>query len=98
MSASSACFKINSMFKFFKALSPYDPRHNSTILFVPGNGKNRNSGIYSGTVSDFAGNDPLIYWKPLSFDSDGVRTQRDDVKILDCKVSYILTVMNSGFC
>uniref|UniRef100_A0A0N5AIK0 Sema domain-containing protein n=1 Tax=Syphacia muris TaxID=451379 RepID=A0A0N5AIK0_9BILA len=60
-----------------QALSPYDPRHNSTILFVPGNGKNRNS------VSDFAGNDPLIYWKPLSFDSDGVRTQRDDVKILD---------------
>uniref|UniRef100_A0A0N5B0A8 Sema domain-containing protein n=1 Tax=Syphacia muris TaxID=451379 RepID=A0A0N5B0A8_9BILA len=66
-----------------QALSPYDPRHNSTVLFVSGKEGNFKSGIYSGTVSDFAGNDPLIYWKPLDSDVDGIRTHRDDIKILD---------------
>ncbi len=65
-----------------QAIAPYDPRHNSTALYLHETGE-----IYAGTVSDFAGNDPLIYRKSLA-DHRGVdlRTQRDDVKVLDCKL------------
>uniref|UniRef100_F1KUC0 Semaphorin-1A n=1 Tax=Ascaris suum TaxID=6253 RepID=F1KUC0_ASCSU len=60
-----------------QAISPYDPKDNSTAVFIA-----ETSEIYTGTVSDFAGNDPLIYRKRLS-DDDGLRTQRDDLKVLD---------------
>lgn len=64
--------------KHIQAISPYDPKDNSTAVFIA-----ETSEIYTGTVSDFAGNDPLIYRKRLS-DDDGLRTQRDDLKVLDC--------------
>ncbi|VDK44044.1 unnamed protein product [Anisakis simplex] len=60
-----------------QAISPYDPKDNSTAVFIA-----ETNEIYTGTVSDFAGNDPLIYRKRLS-DDDGLRTQRDDLKVLD---------------
>ncbi|VDM94893.1 unnamed protein product [Thelazia callipaeda] len=60
-----------------QAIAPYDPRHNSTAVYIADGNE-----IYTGTVSDFAGNDPLIYRKRLS-DGEGLRTQRDDLKVLD---------------
>ncbi|XP_046999148.1 semaphorin-1A [Schistocerca americana] len=46
-----------------QALCPYDPRHNSTAVFV----KNPSGGgeLYTGTVADFSGMDPIIYRHPL---------------------------------
>ncbi|KAL3999131.1 Sema domain family protein [Acanthocheilonema viteae] len=60
-----------------QAIAPYDPKHNSTAVYIADANE-----IYTGTVSDFAGNDPLIYRKRLS-DDEGLRTQRDDLKVLD---------------
>ncbi|MCP9260517.1 Semaphorin-1A [Dirofilaria immitis] len=60
-----------------QAIVPYDPKHNSTAVYIADTNE-----IYTGTVSDFAGNDPLIYRKRLS-DDEGLRTQRDDLKVLD---------------
>ena len=67
------------MEKIFQAISPYDPRHNSTAVYVP-----ETEEIYVGTVSDFAGNDPLIYRRSVSRRPEGLRTQRDDARLLDC--------------
>ncbi|XP_024884794.1 semaphorin-1A-like isoform X3 [Temnothorax curvispinosus] len=41
-----------------QARCPYDPQHNSTFVFVDGE-------LYTGTVADFAGMDPIIYREPL---------------------------------
>ncbi|KAG7201879.1 hypothetical protein KM043_004594 [Ampulex compressa] len=41
-----------------QAKCPYDPRHNSTFVYVDGE-------LYTGTVADFAGMDPIIYREPL---------------------------------
>ncbi|KAK0425635.1 hypothetical protein QR680_009297 [Steinernema hermaphroditum] len=60
-----------------QAVSPYDPRDNATAVFLP-----ETNELLAGTVSDFAGNDPLIYGKQIGSDKS-LRTQRDDFKILD---------------
>ncbi|PAV62326.1 hypothetical protein WR25_12440 isoform D [Diploscapter pachys] len=40
--------------------------------------------IYAATVSDFVGNDPLIYRRKLNEgERTGLRTQRDDARVLD---------------
>ncbi|VDO64928.1 unnamed protein product [Heligmosomoides polygyrus] len=61
-------------------ISPYDPRDNSTVVYLP-----ETNEIYTGTVSDFVGNDPLIYRKRIgeSDRDNGIRTQRDDARVLD---------------
>lgn len=41
-----------------QAVCPYDPRHNSTSIYVDGD-------LYTGTVADFSGMDPIIYREPL---------------------------------
>lgn len=41
-----------------QAVCPYDPHHNSTAVFVDGD-------LYTGTVADFSGMDPIIYREPL---------------------------------
>ncbi|KAL9927449.1 LOW QUALITY PROTEIN: semaphorin 1a [Glossina fuscipes fuscipes] len=41
-----------------QAVCPYDPRHNSTSVFA-------DNELYSGTVADFSGSDPIIYREPL---------------------------------
>ncbi|XP_050541171.1 semaphorin-1A-like [Daktulosphaira vitifoliae] len=48
---------------------PYDPLHNSTAIYTGGQ-------LYSGTVADFSGSDPLIYKDPM-------RTERLDFKQLN---------------
>jgi len=52
-----------------KGLTPYDPDHNSTYLLADGE-------LYSATVSDFSGSDPLIL-------RDKLRTEQYDSKILN---------------
>ncbi|XP_025829100.1 semaphorin-1A [Agrilus planipennis] len=41
-----------------QAVCPYDPQHNSTAIYVDGD-------LYTGTVADFSGMDPIIYREPL---------------------------------
>uniref|UniRef100_A0A182YM76 Uncharacterized protein n=1 Tax=Anopheles stephensi TaxID=30069 RepID=A0A182YM76_ANOST len=41
-----------------QAMCPYDPTHNSTAVFV-------DNELYSGTVADFSGLDPIIYREHL---------------------------------
>uniref|UniRef100_W8ANI8 Semaphorin-2A n=1 Tax=Ceratitis capitata TaxID=7213 RepID=W8ANI8_CERCA len=41
-----------------QAVCPYDPHHNSTSVFA-------DNELYSGTVADFSGSDPIIYREPL---------------------------------
>ncbi|XP_034474317.1 semaphorin-1A isoform X2 [Drosophila innubila] len=41
-----------------QAVCPYDPRHNSTSVLA-------DNELYSGTVADFSGSDPIIYREPL---------------------------------
>uniref|UniRef100_A0A0A9Y8X2 Semaphorin-1A n=1 Tax=Lygus hesperus TaxID=30085 RepID=A0A0A9Y8X2_LYGHE len=41
-----------------QAVCPYDPLHNSTAVYVDGD-------LYTGTVADFSGMDPIIYREPL---------------------------------
>ncbi|XP_039278036.1 semaphorin-1A isoform X2 [Nilaparvata lugens] len=41
-----------------QAVCPYDPQHNSTAVFV-------DDVLYTGTVADFSGMDPIIYREPL---------------------------------
>ncbi|XP_061927760.1 semaphorin-1A isoform X2 [Apis cerana] len=50
-------------------LCPYDPRHNSTAVFVEGQ-------LYAATVADFSGGEPLIH-------RDKIRTERSDLNQLN---------------
>ncbi|XP_063238903.1 semaphorin-1A-like isoform X10 [Bacillus rossius redtenbacheri] len=52
-----------------RGLCPFDPDHNSTGVYSDGQ-------LYSATVADFSGTDPLIYREPL-------RTERSDLKQLN---------------
>lgn len=65
------------------AISPYDPRHNSTALYLADRDE-----LYSGTVSDFNAADPLIYRKPLSGATTELRTQRNNLKCLNGKFLF----------
>ncbi|KAG8223012.1 hypothetical protein J437_LFUL000720 [Ladona fulva] len=52
-----------------RGLCPYDPDHNSTGVYSDGQ-------LYTATVADFSGTDPLLYRSPL-------RTERSDLKQLN---------------
>lgn len=58
---------------------PYDPMHNSTSIYA-------GDQLYSGTVADFSGSDPLIYKEPM-------RTERLDFKQLN-GIHYINILNN----
>lgn len=62
-----------------KAIAPYDPRDNSTFVYDV-----ESNELYTGTVSDFGRNDPLIYRKKLP-NGENLRTQKDDLKVIDCR-------------
>lgn len=72
---------INLIF-IFKALSPYDPKHNSTYYYS----KELNE-IFVGTVSDIGATDALIYRKRLPR-GNSLRTQKDD-RVIDGILYYI---------
>lgn len=48
---------------------PYDPEHNSTAVYY-------NDQLFSATVADFSGGDPLVYREPQ-------RTELSDLKQLN---------------
>lgn len=52
-----------------RGLCPFEPDHNSTAVYSDGQ-------LYTATVADFSGGDPLIYREPL-------RTERSDLKQLN---------------
>ena len=52
-------------------ICPYDPEHNSTAVHC-------DNQLYSATVADFSGGDPLIYREPQ-------RTELSDLKQLNGK-------------
>ena len=56
-----------------QALCPYDPQHNSTFVYVDGE-------LYTGTVADFSGMDPLIYR-----DREPLKTEQYESAILNGK-------------
>lgn len=60
-----------------QAMCPYDPRHNSTFVYVDGE-------LYTGTVADFAGMDPIIYREPL-------QTEQYDSKSLNGECRFFLS-------
>lgn len=69
-------------------MCPYNPEHNSTSVFYNGQ-------LFSATVADFSGGDPLIYREPQ-------RTELSDLKQLNGKFffnSYIafLYQINKNF-
>jgi len=62
---------------------PYDPSHNSTSIYA-------GDQLYSGTVADFSGGDPLIYKEPM-------RTERLDFKQLNGK-RLEQTIIKNLYC
>lgn len=63
-------------------LCPYDPEHNSTAIYSNGH-------LFSATVADFSGTDPLIYREPL-------RTELSDLRQLNGNyfTSFTVTIYN----
>ncbi|CAI2293020.1 unnamed protein product [Caenorhabditis sp. 36 PRJEB53466] len=62
-----------------QGISPYDPRHNSSALYIP-----ETNQLYAATVTDFVGNDALIYRKTIDGEikSSNIRTQSYDARVL----------------
>lgn len=65
-----------------RGLCPFDPDHNSTAIYSDGQ-------LYSATVADFSGTDPLIYRGPL-------RTERSDLKQLNAP-NFVNTMEYNDF-
>uniref|UniRef100_A0A8R1DGN4 Sema domain-containing protein n=1 Tax=Caenorhabditis japonica TaxID=281687 RepID=A0A8R1DGN4_CAEJA len=63
-----------------QGISPYDPRHNSSALYLP-----ENNQLFAATVTDFVGNDALIYRKTIDSEikSSNIRTQSYDARVLN---------------
>lgn len=66
-----------------QGISPYDPKHNSSALYIPATNQ-----LYAATVTDFVGNDALIYRKtidetPSTAKSANIRTQSYDARVLN---------------
>lgn len=59
-----------------QAISPYDPRQNSTFVYV-----HESDAIFVGAISDFSATDPLIYRRQLA-KAESLRTQKDD-RVID---------------
>lgn len=57
-------------------MCPFDPEHNSTAIYTNGH-------LFSATVADFSGTDPLIYREPL-------RTELSDLMQLNGKIVFEL--------
>lgn len=55
-------------------MCPFDPEHNSTAIYSNGH-------LFSATVADFSGTDPLIYREPL-------RTELSDLMQLNGKIIF----------
>ncbi|XP_017867941.1 PREDICTED: semaphorin-1A [Drosophila arizonae] len=65
-----------------QGLCPYSPAHNSTYVFADGQ-------LYSATVADFSGGDPLIY-------RENLRTEQYDLKQLN-QPDFVGAIERNGF-
>lgn len=65
-----------------QGLCPYSPLHNSTYAFADGH-------LYSATVADFSGGDPLIY-------RENLRTDQYDLKQLN-QPDFVGAIERNGF-
>ncbi|CAD7011848.1 unnamed protein product [Ceratitis capitata] len=65
-----------------QGLCPYSPAHNSTYAFAEGQ-------LYSATVADFSGSDPLIY-------RENLRTEQYDLKQLN-QPDFVGAVERDGY-
>lgn len=65
-----------------QGLCPYSPLHNSTYAFAEGK-------LYSATVADFSGGDPLIY-------RENLRTEQYDLKQLN-QPDFVGAIERNGF-
>ncbi|KAH8331635.1 hypothetical protein KR074_008665, partial [Drosophila pseudoananassae] len=65
-----------------QGLCPYSPAHNSTYAFADGQ-------LYSATVADFSGGDPLIY-------RENLRTEQYDLKQLN-QPDFVGAIEKNGF-
>lgn len=65
-----------------QGLCPYSPLHNSTYAYADGQ-------LYSATVADFSGGDPLIY-------RENLRTEQYDLKQLN-QPDFVGTIERNGF-
>jgi semaphorin 6 len=78
-----------------QGLAPFDPHHNSTYVYAPDSNE-----IFVGTVSDFSGNDPLIYKKKLPR-GETLRTQKDDLRVIESnfnRIDFKNVFFRSRFC
>ncbi|ALC40972.1 Sema-1b [Drosophila busckii] len=67
-----------------QGLCPYSPAHNSTYAFADGQ-------LYSATVADFSGGDPLIYRENLN-----LRTEQYDLKQLN-QPDFVGAIERNGY-
>lgn len=65
-----------------QGLCPYSPIHNSTYVFADGQ-------LYSATVADFSGGDPLIY-------RENLRTEQYDLKQLN-QPDFVGAIERNGY-
>ncbi|KAH8394915.1 hypothetical protein KR222_010444, partial [Zaprionus bogoriensis] len=65
-----------------QGLCPYSPAHNSTYVFADGH-------LYSATVADFSGGDPLIY-------RENLRTEQYDLKQLN-QPDFVGAIERNGY-
>lgn len=65
-----------------QGLCPYSPMHNSTYAYADGH-------LYSATVADFSGGDPLIY-------RENLRTEQYDLKQLN-QPDFVGAIERNGF-
>lgn len=65
--------------KAAKALCPFDPQHNSTYVYVDGE-------LFTGTVADFTGMDPIIYREPLQTEQyDSMSLNGEPISTSTCR-------------
>uniref|UniRef100_A0A0K0F6M3 Semaphorin-1A (projected from Caenorhabditis elegans ortholog smp-1) n=1 Tax=Strongyloides venezuelensis TaxID=75913 RepID=A0A0K0F6M3_STRVS len=60
-----------------QAIVPFSPNDNATAVFIP-----EVNALFTATVSDFDGTDPLIFRKKLETEGP-LRTPKDDFKVID---------------
>lgn len=70
-----------------QALCPYDPQHNSTFVFVDGE-------LFTGTVADFSGMDPIIYREHLQTEQyDSMSLNGESIANQSLKGNQLILVM-----
>ena len=78
--SSAFCIKMAFHYFYLSTHIQIDDKILPSFLFLISDGE-----LYSATVSDFSGSDPLIYKRALENDQEPLRTDQFDSKHLNCK-------------